>query len=88
MPNLNMTVELKPEDIKRAIREYVERELLDNTMVVGDVSFKVREPYHSADPREASITAALESATAKVMKKTKVVSENFQDRNMQSFYDK
>ncbi len=68
--NLNMTVELTPEDIETACREYVTRQIVGfgtQTMTATEVNFIVNNRSVGYGPGEHAV-AFLEKATVSVVK--------------------
>ena len=86
--DMNVTVTLSPEDIKKAIVRYVKDEFAGFTANTSDVSIRVEKRLTGYGPNEIE-EAFLQDATVKVTKtETRRMVDNYQDRNMQSFQDK
>lgn len=78
--DMKMTIELSPEEIKKAIVAYIKLNsgLADVTLTESNVTFQIRKAERSDDPRESIMTAALTGAKAKIT--FRPVSHDYMDR--------
>ena len=86
--DMNVTVTLTPQEVRRAIARYVTEEFVGFNAKPDDVEIAVGTRLTGYGPNEIE-EPYLRDVTVKITKtETKHIVDNYQDRNTQSFHDK